>query len=64
MAALPEKVGPEGEEAVAGVEVGGSAAQEETKGLKAGAKDGKPGQGKAGGPSTGGGGGKKKKGKK
>lgn len=64
MAALPEKVEPEGEEAVAGVEVGGAAAQEETKGLKAGSKDGKPGQGKAGGPSTGGGGGKKKKGKK
>ena len=61
MAALPEKVEPAGEEAVTGVEVGGAAAQEEVKGAKAVAKDGKPGQG---GPGTGGGGGKKKRGKK
>ena len=64
MAALPEKVEPEGEEAVAGVEIGGAAAQEEVKSVKGVAKDGKPGQGKAGGSGTGGGGGKKKKGKK
>ncbi|KAL8795097.1 MAG: hypothetical protein Q9195_002394 [Heterodermia aff. obscurata] len=64
MAALPDKIEPEGEEAVAGVEVGTAAAQEEVKGAKTGAKDGKPGQGKVGGPGTGSGGGKKKKGKR
>lgn len=64
MAAMPEKVEPGGEEAMAGVEVGAAAVQEEVKGVKAVTKDGKSGQGKTGGPGTGGGGGKKKRGKK
>ena len=64
MAALPENVEPEAEDAMAGVEFSRAAAQEEVKSGKAVAKDGKPVQGKAGGPGSGGGGGKKKKGKK
>lgn len=66
MAALPERGEAEGEE-MAGVDAGAVAVPEslaEGKGGKAGAKEGKAGQGKGGGPGAGGGGGKKKKGKK
>ena len=66
MAALPEKAETEQDEMAGVVSTGPAVTESQTEGkdAKAGTKENKAGQGKAGGTGGGGGGGKKKKGKK